>query len=163
MITFHELYTSYAGDVYRFAFWLSGDSVEAEDITSETFIRAWAKNSSIRTATLKAYLITIARNLYLENLRNRPDQISLEDLYPDPGPGPEQLIERQSEIMSIQKFLQTMAEVDRTAFIMRVQHDLPYTEIALSLEISLSAAKVKVHRVRRKLIAACITQEEAIT
>jgi len=163
MITFHELYTSYAGDVYRFAFWLSGDSVEAEDITSETFIRAWVKHSSIRTATLKAYLFTIARNLYLENLRDSPDQISLEDLYPDPSPGPEQVIERQSEIMSIQKFIHSIAEIDRTAFIMRVQHDMPYEEIARSLEISLSAAKVKVHRVRRKLIAACIIQEEVIT
>ena len=160
MISFHQLYESNAADVYRFAYWLAGNSPEAEDLTSETFIRAWVKHDSIRTETLKAYLFTIARNLYLEGLRNTPQQISLEDFYPDPNPNPEQVVEVQSEIRSVQTFLQTLPEIDRTAFIMRVQHELPYAEIARSLVISLSAAKVKVHRVRKKLITISIGQEE---
>ena len=39
MLSFEELYESYAPEVYRFAFWLAGNSFEAEDITSETFIQ----------------------------------------------------------------------------------------------------------------------------
>ena len=66
MINFRDLCESYATDVYRFILWLTGDSLEAEDITSETFIRAWIHNSKIRTETLKAYLFTISRNVYLE-------------------------------------------------------------------------------------------------
>ena len=160
MINFHQLYESYAADVFRFAYWLAGDSTEAEDITSETFIRAWVKHSSIRTETLKAYLFTIARNLYLEGQRSTPQQISLEDFYPDPSPNPEQVVETNLEIRSIRKFLLTLPEIDRTAFIMRVQHELPYAEIARILEISLSSAKVKVHRVRVKFIAISLSQEE---
>jgi len=41
MLSFQGLYESYAPEVYRFAFWLAGNSPEAEDITSETFVRAW--------------------------------------------------------------------------------------------------------------------------
>ena len=160
MLTFQDLYASYAADVYRFAFWLAGDSSEAEDITSETFIRAWVNNHTIRTETLKAYLFTIARNIYLESKRNMPTQISLDDFYPDPCPGPEQLVESQLEIRDVQRFLQTLPEVDRAAFIMRVQQELPYAEIARILDLSLSAAKVKVHRVRKRLIAINISQEE---
>ena len=160
MVNFHKLYESYAADIYRFAFWLAGDSSEAEDIMSETFIRAWVSHSTIRTETLKAYLFTIARNIYLEGKRNMPGQISLEDFFPDPAPGPEQLVESQLEIISVQRFLQTLPEIDRAAFIMRVQQELPYAEIARILEISLSAAKVKVHRVRKKLITMSIHQEE---
>jgi len=160
VVNFHELYESYAADIYRFAFWLAGDSSEAEDITSETFIRAWVNHSTIRTETLKAYLFTIARNFYLEGKRNTPGQISLEDFYPNPGPSPEQLVESQLEIIGVQRFLQTLPEIDRAAFIMRVQQELPYAEIARILEISLSAAKVKVHRVRKKLITMSIHQEE---
>ena len=160
MINFHQLYESYAADVFRFAYWLAGDSTEAEDITSETFIRAWVKHSSIRTETLKAYLFTIARNLYLEGRRNTPQQITLEDFYPDPSPNPEQVVETNLEIRSIRKFLLTLPEIDRAAFIMRVQHELPYAEIARILEISLSSAKVKVHRVRVKLIAISLSQKE---
>jgi DNA-directed RNA polymerase specialized sigma24 family protein len=46
---FHELYERYAPDVYRFALWLSGNPIEADDIASETFVRAWTGNSKIRT------------------------------------------------------------------------------------------------------------------
>jgi RNA polymerase sigma-70 factor (ECF subfamily) len=160
MLTFQELYTSYAADIYRFAYWLAGDSSEAEDITAETLIRAWVRFDKIRTETLKAYLFTIARNIYLESNRNMPTQVPLDDIYPDLKPSPEQQVEFQSEIRSAQKFLQKIPEIDRTAFIMRVQQEMPYAEIARTLGISLSAAKVKVHRVRRKLISMKLAQEE---
>lgn len=160
MLTFQDLYASYAAEIYRFAYWLTGDSSEAEDITSETLIRAWVKFDKIRTETLKAYLFTIARNIYLEGKRKTPEQAVLYDFYPDPNPGPEQQIELQSEIKSVQNFLQMLSEIDRTAFILRVQQEMPYVEIARALGISLSTAKVKVHRVRRKLIAMNLVQEE---
>ena len=160
MINFQDLYESYSADVYRFSLWLSSDSLEAEDITSETFIRAWLHNSKIRTETLKAYLFTISRNVYLGHKRKRKHQIVLEDIYPDPAPGPDKMTESQLRLQRVQKFLQTLPEIDRTAFVLRVQHDLPYDEIARVLELSLTATKVKVYRVRKKLIAICIDKED---
>ena len=153
MLNFKDLYESYAAEVYRFAIWLAGDSSEAEDITSETFIRAWVHNSNIRTETLKAYLFTIARNIYLEQLRKRKHQVILDHSYPDPNPEPEKVVESQLELLRIQRLLQTFPEVDRAAFVLRVQNELPYAEIARVLGLSLAAAKVKVHRVRKKLLA----------
>ena len=153
MLNFKELYESYAAEVYRFALWLAGDSLEAEDITSETFIRAWVNNSKIRTETLKAYLFTIARNIYLEQLRKRKHQVRFDRKYPDPAPSFEKVVESQLELLRIQRLLQTFPEIDRAAFVLRVQHELPYAEIARVLGLSLAAAKVKVHRVRKKLLA----------
>jgi RNA polymerase sigma-70 factor (ECF subfamily) len=158
MLNFQDLYESYASDVYRFAYWLTGDSPEAEDITSETFIRAWVNRTTIRTETLKAYLLTIARNAYLQRQRKKKHQAVLEDIYPDPAPGPQEQVETQFELLRAQKILQTLPEIDRTAFVLRVHHELPYTEIARVLEISLAATKVKVHRVRKKLLAACVEE-----
>jgi len=37
MTDVHELYIKYAGDIYRFALYLSGDREGAQDITAETF------------------------------------------------------------------------------------------------------------------------------
>ena len=159
MLNFQDLYESYATEVYRFAFWLAGDSFEAEDITSETFIRAWVHNSTIRTETLKAYLFTIARNVYLGQRRKRKHQVALDDVYPDPAPEPAQVVESQLELQSVQSVLQTLAEIDRAAFVLRVQHELPYAEIARVLGLSLTAAKVKVHRVRKKLLAIRLDKE----
>ncbi len=159
MINFQDLYESYASEVYRFSLWMAGDNIEAEDITSETFIRAWVYNNKIRTETLKAFLFTISRNLYLERLRKRKNQVVLNDVYPDPTPGPDKMTESQSILKEVKKMLQTVPEIDRAAFVMRVQHELPYDEIARALKLSITAVKVKVHRVRKKLIAKCIDKE----
>jgi RNA polymerase sigma-70 factor (ECF subfamily) len=159
MLDFEKLYEEYAADVYRFAFWLAGDNPEAEDITSETFVRAWARKSIIRTETLKAYLFTIARNIYLEQMRKSRNHVALEDVHPDPSPGPDRSVESQIELERIKGILQSLPEIDRAAFVLRVQHDLPYDEIARVLELSLTAAKVKVHRVRKKLLIDRIERE----
>ena len=162
MLNFQDLYDSYAAEIYRFALWLCGDRHRAEDITSATFIRAWAYTNTIRTETLKAYLFTITRNIYLEQQRNKKNEVALEDVYPDPAPGPDKLVEAQLKLLRVRRTLQTLPEIDRTAFVLRVEYDLPYEEIARVLGLSLSAAKVKVHRVRKKLITISIEQEEVL-
>lgn len=153
MLNFKDLYETYSHDVFRFSLWLAGDPTEAEDITSETFIRAWARRSSIRTKTLKAYLLTIARNTFLQRRSRDSSHVLLEDTFLDPSPGPDSLLESRLALHNIRCFLQTLPEVDRSAFVLRVQYELPYAEIARILQLSLSAAKIKVHRVRKKLIA----------
>jgi RNA polymerase sigma-70 factor (ECF subfamily) len=160
MINFQDLYKSYAADVYRFSHWLSGDRQEAEDITSETFIRAWARHDKIRTETLKAYLFTIARNIYLQHLRKKKRQAVLEDVHPDPAAGPDKLTEAQQRLTEIQAVLRTLPEIDRAAFLLRVHHGMSYTEISRILPLTPSAGKVRVYRVRKKLIAQCIDKEE---
>jgi RNA polymerase sigma-70 factor (ECF subfamily) len=159
VLKFQDLYETYAVEIYRFAHWLAGDCVEAEDITSETFVRAWSHSNRIRTETLRAFLFTIARNVYLEQQRKRRRQVTLDDVYPDPAPGPDSLVESRLELLQVQNILQTLPEIDRAAFLLRIQHDLPYTEIARVLGLSLANTKVKIHRVRKKLIATCIDKE----
>jgi RNA polymerase sigma-70 factor (ECF subfamily) len=139
--------------------WLSGDSFEAEDITSDTFVRAWAHSEKIRTETLKAYLFTIARNLYLERKRKGQRQLPLDDVYPDPAPGPERVIEIEFELRRIKQTLHSYPEIDRSAFVLRVQHELPYAEIARILQISIPASRVKVHRIRKRLLVASLDKE----
>ena len=159
MLDFQDLYESYADEVYRFAFWLAGNRSEAEDITSETFVRAWLKRDTIRTETLKAYLFTIARNTFLQGKRKGKRRAVLDATYPDSAPGPSRLVETQLELLRVQRHLQTLPEIDRAAFVLRVEHELPYAEIARVLGISLTASKVKVHRVRKRLLASCVDKE----
>ena len=156
---FEALYSECFRGVYGYIFARVQDTQTAEDITSETFIRAWARNSTIRTETLKAYLFTIARNVYLERLRQSKRRVDLKDVYPDPSPGPEELLESRLELLRVKRMLGTLPEIDRAAFVLRVQHELPYAEIARILELSLTAAKVKVHRVRKKLLTSCVDME----
>lgn len=151
-MNFTEIYTSYADDIYRFAFHLTGNYNNAKDITSETFIRAWTHNSVIRVETLKAYLFTIARNVFLEQLRKRKNLDPISEEIINPIPGPDMMLESKLKLERIQSFLQILPEVDRTAFILHIYNEIPYAEIARILELSISATKVKVYRVRKKLI-----------
>ena len=154
MLRFRDLYEEYEQDVHRFALWLSGNVHDADDITSETFVRAWTRRTAFRTETLKAYLLKIARNVYLHQVRNGNRLVPLDDAYPDLAPSPEDVVASRLELGRVRSFLQRVSEPDRAAFTLRVQHELPYAEIARVLGVSVVAARVKVHRVRKRLIAA---------
>ncbi len=153
MLTFHEIYERHSQDVYRFAYWLSGNADEADDITSETFARAWAGREKIRTETVKAYLFTIARNIYLQDYRRKKRQTMLTDYHADTAPAPEQVVAARQELARVMEAVQLLSEDDRTAFLLRVQHELPYEEIARVMKLRLSTVKVKVHRARMKIAA----------
>ena len=69
------------------------------------------------------------------------------------------MAEDYAEMEMVERVLRAVPEIDRAAFILRVQHELPYAEIARVLQLSLAAAKVKVHRKRKKLLIARMSKE----
>jgi RNA polymerase sigma-70 factor, ECF subfamily len=150
---FSALYKRYAPDVFRFALYLSRDQHEAEDITSETFVRAWTSPEPIRLTTVKGYLFTIARNLYLQSLRKRRCHVPIEDELCDPGPDPSDRVQQSSQIGVVLDGLQRLPEIDRSALLMRVRDGMAYAEIARALGITLASVKVKIHRARIALLS----------
>jgi RNA polymerase sigma-70 factor, ECF subfamily len=151
MIDFPHLYQSYAGDVHRFVFFLSGDPVLADDIVSETFIRLWHARTRVDLPTVKGYLLTIARNLFLEERRRARRLTALDEHTADSRPGPEQSADAHGELESVLATLQALPEIDRAAVLLRAEEGMSYEEIAVALRISAVAARVKVHRARLKL------------
>lgn len=153
MTTFHEIYERYSKDVHRYCCWLSASSEQADDLTSETFARAWVGRDEIRTETVKAYLFAIARNLFLNEKRVAYRNVELSHEHVDANPGLQEIVEARLELDRAMRAVQSLPEVDRTAFLLRVQHELPYDEIARILRLPLTTVKVKIHRVRLKLAA----------
>lgn len=151
MTGFEALYQQHARAVFRFALSLSGNRTVAEDVTSETFVRVWGARDRLDLSTVIGYLMTIARRLYLEQLRRERERPVIEHEPQDEAPGPHALVEGRAELDAVLADLQTLPEPDRAALLMRAQDEMPYEEIAAALEISAGAAKVKVHRARRRL------------
>src|SRR5580658_756671 len=151
MTDFGALYKKYAPDVYRFALYLSGERGEAEDITSETFVRVWASSEPVKMATVKGYLFTIARNLFLQGLRKKSRHVALDEDLRDTQPSPYAQAEHKEELNAVLARLQQLPEIDRAALLMRAMDEMPYEEIARALGISLAAVKVKIHRARLAL------------
>jgi len=81
------MYQKYAPEVFRFALYLSGNHGEAEDIVSETFVRAWTSAEHIEMPTLRGYLFTIARNLFLHGRRKSSRNQTIDETLPDGAPG----------------------------------------------------------------------------
>jgi RNA polymerase sigma-70 factor (ECF subfamily) len=150
--TFSELYGKYAPDVFRYALYLSGNRSAAEDITSETFVRIWGSPEPPRQATVRAYLMTIARNLYLHDRRRTQRQSEMPEQVPAPGSLSGDT-ESREELARVLATLQELPEVDRTALLLRADEGLSYEEIAAMLRIPVSTAKVKVYRARLYLAA----------
>jgi RNA polymerase sigma-70 factor (ECF subfamily) len=151
MTDFSSLYKKYAPDVYRFALYLSGERGEAEDITSETFVRAWTSPGPIEMVTVKGYLFTIARNLFLQGLRKKSRHVALNEDLRDPQANPYRQAEQKEKLDSVLTELQKLPEESRSALLMRAVDGMAYEEIARALGISLAAVKVKIHRARLAL------------
>jgi len=152
-MTFEQLYTTYFSDVYRFATWLTHDTTQAEDVASETFIRAWAKRDRLRTETLKGYLFAIARNVFIKHRHRSNKDEQLPEELADGSPDPHRAAAARMDLDRVTRALSQMPSPDRMALVLRTEHSLPYEEIARVLEISVGAARVKVHRARRRLLA----------
>ncbi|HQR45080.1 MAG TPA: RNA polymerase sigma factor [Thermoanaerobaculia bacterium] len=150
-LDFARLFRDHARDVHRFAMYLSGDAALADDIVSETFIRLWNARARIDLTTVRAYLLTIARNLFLHERRLASRRAALDVRMPDGRPDPEVQVGFRRELHTVLAALQSLPEIDRAAVLMRANDGMTYEEIATSLGISLAAAKVKVHRARLRL------------
>ena len=160
LVDFHSLFERHAQDVFRFTLYLSGDSSLAEEITQEAFVRAWVASDEIRGGTAKAYLLTIARNLFLAERKRTVRQIAMDSNLIDPKPGPQAVAEGRVELKAVLDALQTLPEIDRSALLMHIQDGLPYAAIASALGSSIAAIKVRIHRARIKLRQLCNPMED---
>ena len=152
MTDIENLYERYAGDVRRFALYLCGDMVMADEITSDTFVRAWMAAGRIRQPTVKSYLFTIARNAYTDLLRRAARHTQLDENMRDTRISAQTQMEESAEVRAVLAALQQLPEMDRTVLLMRALDEMPYEEIAETLGITVVTTKVKVHRARLKLM-----------
>jgi RNA polymerase sigma-70 factor, ECF subfamily len=151
MTDFEELYERHARNLYRFAFYLCGSHAEAEDIVSETFVRAWNARARIRVPTAKAYLLTIARNCYLHGRRRASRYAELDEELRDPSRGPLATVEQKDELARVRSALHALPEVDRSALLMCALEDMSYKEIAEALALTVPGVKTRIHRARLRL------------
>jgi RNA polymerase sigma-70 factor (ECF subfamily) len=103
--------------------------------------------------TVKAYLFTIARNLYRKEWRRQSRLERLDDTMLDPAAQPDEAAVNQDEYQRASAAVQALPEIDRTVLLLRAEQELSYEDIAAVTGLSVAAAKVKVFRARAKLAA----------
>jgi len=151
-MTFEQSYQLYSRDVWRYAYFLCSDNSLADDITSESFVRLWSTSRDLRGLTLRSYLFTIARNVYIDMKRKQVVTLELDEqisAYSEPAE------ERIHNSIRMKKFLGLVQQLDpddRAALLMRTQDEMSFAEIGKKLGIRPEAAKMRVHRAKRRLM-----------
>lgn len=155
-----RLYRQYSSAVFRFAWGLSGDRAWAEDIVSTTFLRLLTSAPRIETQTALGYLLAAARNTYLSGRRRRVREVALPEEVEAPDHDHVGRLDGRARLDTVLRTLAGLPEGERAALLLRVDHDMPYQEIAAALGISVTAAKVRVHRARLRLAEASDPEEK---
>lgn len=113
------------------------NAAEAEDVSSEAFVRLLGSRRLLSLDEPRAFLTTIAKNILADLWRRRDlEQMWIETLATMPeelAPSPEERALLQESLESIAKALEALSSPARSAFLLSQLDGLPYAEIAAQL------------------------------
>jgi RNA polymerase sigma-70 factor (ECF subfamily) len=154
---FSKIYDQYINKIYRFVFLKVNSRDTAEDLCSETFLKAW---EAFKTKDLKliknyqAFLYQIARNVVIDYYREkgRTNIISAEFVsIEDPRPNVEEKSFLDSDLSEVKAVLANLKQNYQEVIIWRYIDDLSIKEISKLLGKSEGTARVVLHRALKSL------------
>jgi RNA polymerase sigma-70 factor (ECF subfamily) len=164
---FGKLIRQHQARIHRLALNLTGNAGEADDVTQETFLRAYRAITRFDgRADLFTWLYRICVNVAL-NLRRQKKRV-VADLndprVPEPvadGPGhdPAQAAAQSQAYQQLARAMDGLSEALRVTLVLACVDQLPYAEIAQVLGCSEGTVAWRVHEARRKLREAMGEQE----
>ncbi len=141
---------------------MTGSRSDAEDLFQEVWIRIIRNAARYKDVSFRAWMWQIARNLLIDFRRKRKPNISLDAAEEDedqplletliaPDASPREVAERTDLARRAMQAVGKLPAVQREVFLMRVQGDLPFNEIAQVLKIPLNTALGRMHDATTRL------------
>ena len=155
---FDELVRATYVDTYTLAYRLTGNDEDARDVVQDAYLRAFRGLNKFRgDAQFSTWMYRITANcaatLLTKRNRHRHDDLEEADTLADPRPDVDPVAQADAVLLRDQ-VSDALAELPpklRAVVVLRDVYDLPHEAIAAELGISEAAAKVRLHRARRKL------------
>ena len=161
-----SLYARHHGTILRYLHRLTRDRDRAEELAQETFLRVGRGLDQFRgDSKITTWIYRIATNVYLDEYRKTPlptpSSEEGETAAGEPSGSParslpklaDRLFEESEMGSCIREVIDGLPPDHRTAIVLHDLQGLPNKEVARILECSLDAAKIRVHRARRRLRA----------
>jgi len=130
---------------------------DADDVVSEVFAVAWRRRDEIDPATARPWLYGIARGVLSNRWRSRGRHLRLvgkvSGLAETPHETPDVVVVRRESDQEVLSALRRLRSADQEILRLAAWEDLGPTEIALVLDITVEAAKQRLHRAKRRLAA----------
>lgn len=145
-----ELVQQFSELLYRYAYRLTGNSVDAEDLTQQTFLKAQQKLHQLKASdAVKHWLLSIMRNSFLTSRRHYGTVVSLEGVAeslcleepPDALVDPEEL----------QTALLELPEVFRSPVILFYFEEMSYQQIAEMMSLPIGTVMSRLSRAKQHL------------
>jgi RNA polymerase sigma-70 factor (ECF subfamily) len=160
---YEALVNAYYNDIFRYAYWLARSRQLAEDLTQETFMRAWRAFDSLQSeGAAKAWLFTILRR---ENARRfEKFQPELDDIEDHQSALPDTRVnepDQQMEMRLLHKAIQDLEPEYREPLILQVIGGFSGEEIANMLNLNNNTVMTRLFRARNKLRAVLDPGSEA--
>ena len=150
---FERLYRTHAGRVLALCARMAGDRTMAEDLTQETFVKAWQNLASFKgESTFGSWLHRVAANVVLDAARARDRRLrriaSVEDAdaLMDFAPARD-----SASAMDLERAVAALPEGARTAFVLHDVHGFSHEEIARMAGQAVGTSKAQLHRARKLL------------
>ncbi len=141
--------------LYRVAYHLTGNPMDAEDLLQDTFYRLWTKRDSLaETAQNEAYLITLMRNLHRDKYRLlQLETIQLdEDMDSPPDDRSlERMVENQDELQLLKRLIEHLPDKEREVMTKHLMEEKTYEEIESETGLTQGYIRLIVHRAKAKL------------
>jgi RNA polymerase sigma-70 factor, ECF subfamily len=163
---FDEIMRQHQQRVYRVIFLLVRDADTADTLTQESFLRAYLKRASFRgECRIETWILRIAVNLVRDHGKNRRESfwkrlVGLHDAasvdeeprqFTAPEPSAERTLLAREELNAVWKALSSLSPQQRAMFFLRHVEEMPLTQIAETLEVSVGSVKTQLSRATRKL------------
>ena len=157
-----QLVARYRQALFSWLVGMTGNHADAEDLFQDVWFRVIRHAGRFNDVSFRAWLWKIARNLLIDFRRKRKPDISLDAVEnEDDVPLVEQLtardvnpakaVELDDMTKRVMRAVTRLPEVQRDVFLMRVQGDLSFSEIAKTLNIPLNTALGRMHDAMTKL------------
>ena len=148
-----KIYREYFTIVYRYTLSISRDAHLAEEITQETFVKAFQKLKSFRgDSDISVWLCQIAKNEYFQHLRKQKKKQAMQTMQENVVAGPEQELAKKEMRFRIQQILHDMEEPYKEVFYMRTYGEMSFKDIGKLFEKQETWARVTYYRARKKIM-----------
>ncbi|HEV7968722.1 MAG TPA: sigma-70 family RNA polymerase sigma factor [Candidatus Acidoferrales bacterium] len=143
---------------YNLARWLTRNEQDAQDVTQESFLRAFRFYDGYRGGNMRAWLLTIVRNTcYTWLHQNRPPDFAVEfdeELHSEESSGsadPEIQVLANADKETVHRALEELPEIFREVLVLREMEGMSYKEIADVASVSLGTVMSRLARARTRL------------
>lgn len=152
---FEYLFNRYRDAIYRLFVQRLGGVNDADDLLQETFIKVYVNLCRYSADyTFGQWVYTIARNTFIDHVRRRQDDLSIDDRFAAPAssaPTPEESVINLQQRTQIERCLERLTPRYRQLILMRFFEEYSYEEIAAKLELPLGTVKTQIHRAREQM------------